>query len=238
MPNFKDYQEVIDHAEEQGWRVRKTEGNHMQLFAPDGKSIVVCPTTPSDHRGLDQFLADLKRTGRYDPDWVQPNRPMQRDQMGRSSRGVTRVQLRAIFEERPDHVFSLQELFIILKARLNADVPMQTIQNNVNNLMVENHVTRIGHGQYRRKKEGNGNGTAAKAVVVAAPVPVSTIMQAGQRIGDAQIDEQLERLDHALTALGDVEAVIRFGRDVLAQVAALKNTLAAFGGGQNNDKQG
>lgn len=61
MPSFKD---IMRLATGQGWRVEKTQSSHWKFIPPDAtKKIVVTGSTPSDHRSIKNFLADLKRQG-------------------------------------------------------------------------------------------------------------------------------------------------------------------------------
>lgn len=61
MPSFKD---IVRLALGQGWRVEQTKSSHWKFVPPDAtKKIVVTGGTPSDHRALKNFLADLKRQG-------------------------------------------------------------------------------------------------------------------------------------------------------------------------------
>jgi predicted RNA binding protein YcfA (HicA-like mRNA interferase family) len=59
----KDFKKVRQEAEAQGWRVRATKKGHWQFFAPDGRTIVTAPGTPSDHRALANTISDLRRAG-------------------------------------------------------------------------------------------------------------------------------------------------------------------------------
>lgn len=47
---------------EQGWRLDDS-GKHLKAFAPDGRTIVVFPRTPSDHRSLTNAIAIARRAG-------------------------------------------------------------------------------------------------------------------------------------------------------------------------------
>lgn len=57
----KDWYEFFKEAEKLGWRVQKTNKNHFQLFAPDGKTIMSAPGTPSDWRSYHNAKAEFKR---------------------------------------------------------------------------------------------------------------------------------------------------------------------------------
>lgn len=54
--------DLLDLAECQGWKVERTSKNHYKLTSPDGH-IVGHSGTPSDHRAVLNFRAELKRKG-------------------------------------------------------------------------------------------------------------------------------------------------------------------------------
>lgn len=61
MPSFKD---IIRYALGQGWRVEQTRSSHWKFVPPDTtKQIVVMSSTPSDHRAIKNFIAQLRRSG-------------------------------------------------------------------------------------------------------------------------------------------------------------------------------
>lgn len=62
MPS-KSLRKIIREAEKQGWTVKATKNNHWRFYAPDGVNIVHASGTASDHRTLDNLLAQLKRYG-------------------------------------------------------------------------------------------------------------------------------------------------------------------------------
>lgn len=59
----KEMKALLKAAEEQGWTVRFTGSGHYQWKAPDGQTIIVTPSTPSDHRSMSNTRAQLKRAG-------------------------------------------------------------------------------------------------------------------------------------------------------------------------------
>lgn len=58
----KDFEPLVAAALEQGWRW-EMRSKHGRLYSPDGKTIVAIPTSPSDHRGVKNKRAELKRAG-------------------------------------------------------------------------------------------------------------------------------------------------------------------------------
>jgi hypothetical protein len=54
---------LVREAERQGWRVEPTKSGHWRFYAPDGEHIVHASGTPSDHRSLDNLVAQMRRYG-------------------------------------------------------------------------------------------------------------------------------------------------------------------------------
>jgi hypothetical protein len=51
-------------AREQGWRTEKTTRGHLRWIPPDReKPIVIGSGTPGDRRAINNFLAQLRRSG-------------------------------------------------------------------------------------------------------------------------------------------------------------------------------
>jgi predicted RNA binding protein YcfA (HicA-like mRNA interferase family) len=58
----KEIQELIKVAEDQGWRVERSNGGHFKWLAPNGK-MVITSATPSDKRAFANIQTDLRRYG-------------------------------------------------------------------------------------------------------------------------------------------------------------------------------
>lgn len=72
-PKAKDKQTeaILARAEAQGFRVDTGRGrtsNHFKVWGPDGAFVTTFASTPSDHRGVKNSLAYLKRAGYQPPD--------------------------------------------------------------------------------------------------------------------------------------------------------------------------
>ncbi len=59
----KEVKAIIREAERQGWRSRLMSNGHTRLYAPDGKTQITLPGTPSDHRALKNAISDMRRVG-------------------------------------------------------------------------------------------------------------------------------------------------------------------------------
>lgn len=60
--NNKEIRILLKIARQQNWRI-DGQGKHLRWFSPDGISIVVTGSTPSDHRALANIKRDLRRAG-------------------------------------------------------------------------------------------------------------------------------------------------------------------------------
>ncbi len=63
MASKKEIKELLAEAERQGWRVEKSPGGHWKLYAPNGRDLVVLPSTPSSSRTLANIVARMRRSG-------------------------------------------------------------------------------------------------------------------------------------------------------------------------------
>lgn len=59
-----DIRDIEKAARAQGWQIGTSKKGHLRWVPPDpSKPIVVGSGTPSDHRAVRNFLAQLKRSG-------------------------------------------------------------------------------------------------------------------------------------------------------------------------------
>lgn len=60
----RETRRLVRKALDAGWTLKHRKRTaHVQLLAPDGSGIVTVASTPSDHRGLKNTRADLRRHG-------------------------------------------------------------------------------------------------------------------------------------------------------------------------------
>lgn len=59
----KDMKKIIRTAQDQGFRVVTLKSGHLKFLAPDGVSLAVVASTPSDVRAFNNAKADLRRAG-------------------------------------------------------------------------------------------------------------------------------------------------------------------------------
>ena len=59
-----DWKKVIREAERQGWTIEHGRKGQLKLVPPDpSRQIVTVHRTPSDHRALENTLANMRRQG-------------------------------------------------------------------------------------------------------------------------------------------------------------------------------
>jgi len=62
----KELESLRLRAIEQGWRVERSNGDHYKWYAPDGKTIIVSGSTPSDRRAVKNQRSLMRRAGFHD----------------------------------------------------------------------------------------------------------------------------------------------------------------------------
>ncbi len=58
-----DLLQLVELADQAGWRVVQTRRNHFAFYSPDGRTIVTIAGTPSDRRTRRNDKARLRRAG-------------------------------------------------------------------------------------------------------------------------------------------------------------------------------
>lgn len=59
----KQLKQILKEAKKQGWQVSYTKNGHMCLKSPTGGQPIYTASTPSDHRGLKNLVAHMRRQG-------------------------------------------------------------------------------------------------------------------------------------------------------------------------------
>jgi hypothetical protein len=59
----KEYRQLAEEAIAAGFRLFRTNGDHIAWHAPDGVGLTFSPLTPSDWRGLRNTRSQLQRAG-------------------------------------------------------------------------------------------------------------------------------------------------------------------------------
>lgn len=65
----KRMRELVKDLRQHGFVVTLTGGGHLKVTHPDKPGIVFMPSTPSDHRAVENTLAQLRRTFGYIAPW-------------------------------------------------------------------------------------------------------------------------------------------------------------------------
>lgn len=59
----KEVRELVDEAVRQGWRSKVLSSGHVQVFSPDGRTIVTLAGTPSGQRWRVKAISQLRKGG-------------------------------------------------------------------------------------------------------------------------------------------------------------------------------
>src|SRR6266850_1288769 len=223
MSQNSDLNRVIKNAESQGFRYFKSTSGHHQLYAPNGHDIVTTSGTPSDHRGFNNFMADLRRAG-Y----------MEMQTLGDAMLRTTVPEVAEEVKEPEDNKatkLSATKLILDLLSCHPEGMPTRDIAAYVHSIrpelgrsgpsnglaqLIRKELIVSEQGLYRLNKRTQGNGATHST-----PSHV-THSAVGVKAGDASIDKDLKALDTALAALASIESVVRKNREVLIQFAKLK----------------
>ncbi len=61
---LKEYRAIVDElVSNQGWRYDNSGKGYPKLFPPGGARQIAVPKTPSDQRGLRNFISQVRRAG-------------------------------------------------------------------------------------------------------------------------------------------------------------------------------
>lgn len=63
MASSKDLKAIFKALEDQKFDVVMTRGNHYKIYDPQGRLVTTSAGTPSDYRGIKNFIATLRRAG-------------------------------------------------------------------------------------------------------------------------------------------------------------------------------
>ncbi|MEV5750267.1 hypothetical protein AB0L00_20805 [Actinoallomurus sp. NPDC052308] len=58
----RDLRQLARRAEAAGWTITLTSNNHLAWKPPSGRTVF-CPSTPSDHRSVQNVIGKLRRAG-------------------------------------------------------------------------------------------------------------------------------------------------------------------------------
>jgi len=224
MSQNSDLNRVIKNAEAQGFRYFKSTSGHHQLYAPNGHDIVTHSGTPSDHRGFNNFMADLRRAGYMELHTLGDAMPLMKEpplEETRESDKKTKLPTTALITDllaRHPEGMVYRDIAAYVRS-VRPELGKSSPSNGLNNLSNRGVIV-SDQGLYRLKEKGAStktNGATSHAV--------TSLPAAGVRTGDASVDKDLKALDNALAALASIESVVRKNREVLIQFAKLKAML-------------
>jgi hypothetical protein len=238
-----DMQQVVKRAQEQGFRYRTTERNHHQFYAPNGHDIVVAPGTPSDQRGWNNFMADMKRAGYrvHDAstslgDVLREAGVGQAQERQAATKASVRQLLREYLQARPGQTVPYEELEkLVSTARpdLNYNAAAQTLSV----MVTKGELVRVKVGWYRAVTDEDRrqvetpqtNGAAGPPVVAPQPTAPPVLEPPATSSTDSDIAELDDAVTKMLDAFSTVERLLRKHRETMKKVAELKKLLSGGG---------
>jgi len=238
MSSGFDIGKIIKQAQEQGFRYRRTEKNHHQFYAPNGKDIIVCSGTSSNWRGEENFMHDMKAAG-----YVHGLNSLgdalsaagvsaPKAANGGAKLSVVQLIIDAL-ARHPDGM-SAVDLRMVVNSQRPELSGKNKVYSGLNTVVTKGYVKKWPNGNYRLTDVDRSNfrtyGRNRAAAADPAGLPKTNgahnpTVGAGARTGDSAIDEDLAALDGALAALARIETVVRKNREVLVQFAKLKAML-------------
>jgi hypothetical protein len=230
----KDYDRVIKNAVDQGWTLREGGRGRDRLVSPDGYQYVI-PDNPKDPRGFKNFKAELKvagyqEDGRYTPplerieeddveaattslgDALAAAKKVDENREDMTASGATRKLLR----ENPEKTYGVDDVYMVVKARLPSASKL-AVQQSLSSMAATGEIMRVARGQYRWKHKS--------LLAIATSIPGEAPPTALTETGDASLDEDLAVLDEALTALSQIEGVVKRIHEKMNRIAELKRLL-------------
>lgn len=247
MSYDSDIDRVRKKAELQGWRYTKSTNGHHQFYSPDKESIVTAAGTPSDYRGWQNFLSDMKRAGFKWDDFgsmgqalaeakekvePQPPTPLQ-VAMGKVTNLLSASDhVYSLLKNNPTKQFHVQE--VLDKVRVVCpSASMGAVSQKLMTMVNKGDALRLGHQrsgiyQFKLHPVAPTSPPPVQATATPTPPPVEakpTGSLLGSYTGDEAIDADLRIMDNALGALGQIEEVVKRNRERLFKLAELKKLL-------------
>jgi predicted RNA binding protein YcfA (HicA-like mRNA interferase family) len=62
MSSFAIFRKELRELERRGYEIERTNGSHYRITMPGKPGVVFTGTTPSDHRGILNLRANIRRT--------------------------------------------------------------------------------------------------------------------------------------------------------------------------------
>ena len=226
MSHQTDLEEVKKRAEQQGFRVTRTNRGHWQFYAPNKEDIITVGGTPGDWRGWQNFIASLKRAG-YDPGATTPlaealEKAVIETPLPSTQHLSISDLIKDVIRNSPDRVFQYSEVVAICKAR-RPEILESSVGSALSMLYSRGTIARCGKGQYRWSSEEQKPKPNGSTRPPTTAVPDNSL---GVLTGDVDIDADLHELDDALAALSRIETVVRRNREVLIQLQRVKVLLS------------
>ena len=218
--------EMFRIAQQKGWRVELTGGNHRRALSPDGKHTVIAASTPSDHRAHMNVKLDFKRAG------------LDMDLTDDHSRDRVKKAVKEFFRS-DQRVHGMENVVVILRARYPAFSP-GGIRAAIARLHAVGSLTRLGRGEYQwahRSEDAVETEQAAPVagVVTSEPLPSVEDLAPAIEAAPAPIEKEKETddLDKAvndlLDAMGRIQTIVAKAQRTIEQLNKIRGALSGLG---------
>lgn len=238
-----DIEDVIQQAKAQGWRYDRASNSHHRLYAPDRKTIVTFASTPSDWRGHQNSLGEMRKVGfKYSNGSYTP--PKLGDVFPRSGtqaeptepkhetagKGSVQNAVLTFARTNANRVVDIDTIFRSVKAKVpvtTRDSVQQTLVRVAGKDQGDGVLHRLERGMYRWSPSQPQTlsppppptqSPAPPPSVVAAPPPPAVHT-------DDTLAADIAALDTALAALGEIEGVVRRTKQKIDQLIQLRKAL-------------
>jgi hypothetical protein len=240
---------LVELAKAQGWEHSKTSGGHHRLVSPDGK-IVGMSGTPSDWRSVKNFRGQLKRAGlkAFVPVIVKEKQTVTVHQMKPETIAIMSqpvADLASVTKKKKQSSTRghLHDVLIKLMTELDQpeglgtddlskplraifpDMPANGVSSCLSYWAKRGLLTKLRYARYRltslmpaQAVEPAPGAPIISAPATPPPAPTTSIM-------DVDVEDDIRKLDEALAALATIDSIVRKHREIVKQMAALKQLL-------------
>lgn len=239
MSNYdRDIDELRKHAVAQGWRYDTANTGHHRFYGPDKHTIVTFASTPSDWRGYQNSLSEMKRAGYRPPNGsytpptladAMPKRPQAEPthaEKETAGRGEVLNAVLATFRNNAGRALDLDTIAIQARTLVpitTRDSVQQTLIRITGKDFHDGTIQRMERGMYKWRPK------VEPPPPPPTPAPVAPPVQAAPPTEPGSVDDDIAELDEALAALGRIESLVRRNREVMKQFRELKAMLDKIG---------
>lgn len=219
-----DTDDLLELAEEQGWKIDRTGKNHYKLTSPEGQ-IVGHSGTPSDHRAILNFRAELKRKGLlpYVAPPMEPALPVEQEVESTPPETiVAETEIMVTKRQKADHGSMMTLITKILREH-----------DKVEGLTTQEvyEYARVVVPKIQKKKVGQSLAYYATTKLVNKPSRLNWRLAefGGSKTVGVVEDDDMGALEGALEALATLEKVIRKTIAQRKKMQELRDIMAKMG---------